>query len=316
MSVRVPPPQTADLPARTRPFWRMTGPGAVLVGLSIGAGEIVIWPLIAAEYGPSMLWAAALGVFLQLWVNIEIGRWAVATGESAFTGFSRMWIAFGPLFILMIVAQYLLPAWARSAGLAVKALLLGPDHPSPVSLWTAVTFIGVAVVLFGGRRVYASIERLIMLLVTFITLGLVFIAFRVGTVDILREMVAGVFNFGHIEPGFPVRSLFGALVFAGAGGASNLFYAYYLRDKQIGMGARVPVLTNPFRGRSEATDSTGFVFPPTPENLARFRDWHRFVKLDQTLYFWLLNTVTMFLFIFGALVVLHDQGPRPCSVPN
>lgn len=43
-----------------------------------------------------MIWAAVVGVFLQLWVNIEIGRWTVATGESAYTGFARLWHPFAP----------------------------------------------------------------------------------------------------------------------------------------------------------------------------------------------------------------------------
>lgn len=44
-------PKTADLPEMTLPFWKIAGPGAILVGLSIGAGEIVIWPRI--DLGPS-----------------------------------------------------------------------------------------------------------------------------------------------------------------------------------------------------------------------------------------------------------------------
>jgi hypothetical protein len=36
--------QPADLPEPPRSFWRLAGPGAVLVGLSIGAGEIIVWP--------------------------------------------------------------------------------------------------------------------------------------------------------------------------------------------------------------------------------------------------------------------------------
>ena len=79
------PLQTGDVPRREQAFWKLTGPGAVLVGLSIGAGEIVIWPRITAEFGASLVWAALLGVFLQLWVNFEIGRWAIATGESAYS---------------------------------------------------------------------------------------------------------------------------------------------------------------------------------------------------------------------------------------
>ncbi|MDP6485116.1 MAG: hypothetical protein QGH70_14910, partial [Nitrospinota bacterium] len=49
------------------------------------------------------------------------------------------------------------------------------------------------------------------------------------------------------------------LVFAGAGGTSNLFYAFYLRDKQIGMGSRIPVLVNPFRNRQESRAQTGYI---------------------------------------------------------
>jgi len=52
------PLQTAEMPARTRSFWQLAGPGAILVGLSIGAGEIIVWPRIAAQYGGSMVWAA------------------------------------------------------------------------------------------------------------------------------------------------------------------------------------------------------------------------------------------------------------------
>ena len=55
----------------------------------------------------------------------------------------------------------------------------------------------------------------------------------------------------------------------------------------------------------------GFRFPATAENIRRFRDWFRFVILDSTLFFWLANTFTMFLFMFGALVVLHPQGIVP-----
>lgn len=305
------PLATADLPARTKAFWRLTGPGAVLVGLSIGAGEIVIWPLITAQYGAAMAWAAVLGVFLQLWVNLEIGRWTIATGESTYTGFARLWAGFAPLFVFFNIAGYLLPAWARTSGLALKALLLGPDHPTPDWLWTALTFAGVALVLFGPRRVYRAVERTVAALVVIVVVGLIVIAVQVGTADTVLELGRGVANVGYIHPAIDVRDFFSALVFAGAGGTANLFYAFYLRDKGIGMGARLPLLVNPLRGRVEAAPQTGYGFEPDGENVRRFRDWFRFVVLDQTLYFWLLNSFTMLLFIFGALAVLHPLGLVP-----
>jgi hypothetical protein len=110
-----------------------------------------------------------------------------------------------------------------------------------------------------------------------------------------------------------VKDLFIALVFAGAGGTANLFYTFYLRDKHIGMGVHVPSLHNPLRGRAEKAPATGFRFEDTEENARRFKSWWRYVQTDQWLFFWLLNTVTILLFIFGALAVLHPKGIVPAG---
>lgn len=118
-------------------------------------------------------------------------------------------------------------------------------------------------------------------------------------------------NVGHIAEGMSVKDLFIAFVFAGAGGTANLFYTFYLRDKNIGMGARLPSLRNPLRGRDETVPSTGFLCEETEENRQRFTAWWRYIKQDQLIFFWALNTVTMLLFIFGALAVLHPKGNVP-----
>lgn len=313
MAEKLAPLQLAELPARQTPFWKMTGPGAVLVGLSIGGGELVVWPLITAEFGASMVWAAALGIFIQLWVNFEIGRWTIATGESLYTGYSRLWRGFAHCFIFFNVAGWILPAWARTSGSALKALVVGYEHNSPDWLWTAITFAGVALVIFGPKKVYTAVERTIGILVVTVIAGLLVIAFKVGTRESVSDMVSGLANVGYIHPDCSVKTFFIALVFAGAGGTANLFYAFYLRDKQIGMGGRIPVLVNPFRNRQESRAQTGYIFSDDETSLRRFRDWFRFVLVDQTLYFWLLNTFTILLFIFGALAVLHPQGIIPQS---
>ena len=293
----------------------MTGPGAVLVGLSIGAGEIVVWPRIAAQYGASMAWAAVLGVFLQMWVNFEIGRWTISTGESAYAGMARVWRGIGVAFIAFNFFGWFFPGWARVSGTALKALVMqDPKHPSPDWVWTAITFGLVALVLFGPKRIYGAVEKLVSALVILITVGLVVIGIKVGTWDSLAEMGRGIINFGHREAGFSIKELFIAIVFAGAGGTANLFYSFYLRDKRIGMGGRVPVLVNPFRKHEQAAATGGgYIFPETEENRRRFRDWFKYVMLDQAMYFWLLNTFTILLFIYGALVVLHPRGEVPAE---
>lgn len=300
-----------DMPERRLPFWKMAGPGAILVGLSIGAGEIIVWPRIVAEYGAGMIWAAGLGIFMQLWVNLEVARWTVATGETVYTGYARIWQGFAPIFIILTIMGWIAPGWGRASGLALKALLVGPEGWGSDTFWTIVTFAGVAAVLFGPKLVYKSMERTIELLVVIVTIGLISVALAVGSVETWQELGAGVVNIGYRDPNLSVKSLFIAIVFAGAGGTANLFLTFYLRDKQIGMGGRMPMMQNPLWGRSEAIPSTGFQFEETEENINRFQSWWRYIKQDQMLFFWFTNSVTILLFIFGALAVLHPRGIVP-----
>ena len=303
----------ADLPEKTSSFWKLAGPGAVLVGLSIGAGEIVIWPRIVAQYGASMVWAAVIGVFLQMWINFEVGRWTIATGETVFTGYSRVWQGFAPLFILLTLLSWLAPGWGRASGLALKALTVGPQGFGSDTFWTVITFAFVAVILFGPKLVYNSVEKTVELLVVVVTVGLIVVATVVSTADTWKELAAGVMNVGYRDPNMSIKALFIALVFAGAGGTANLFYSFYLRDKNIGMGAKIPELQNPLRRRAETIPTIGFIFADTEANTQRFRDWWSYVKKDQALFFWLLNTFTILLFIVGSLAVLHPQGIVPSS---
>ena len=308
--------KAADLPEAPSSFWKLAGPGAVLVGLSIGAGEIIVWPMTVAKYGAGMIWAAVLGVFLQMWVNFEIGRWTIATGETVYTGYARVWRGFAPLFILFNVLGWLAPGWAMASGSALKALLVGPEFGAGTfwgsnACWTSLTFAAAAALLFGPKMVYHSVEKTIEVLVAIVTVGLIIVAFAVGTADTWKELGRGAVNFGYRAEGVSSQDLFTWIVFAGAGGTANLFYTFYLRDKNLGMGARIPDMQNPLRGRSEAIPSTGFRFAETRENVQRFRAWLGHVRKDQVLFFWFLNTFTLLLFIFGALAILRPQGIVP-----
>ena len=44
------------------------------------------------------VWAALVGVVTQYFLNMEIERYTLATGETALTGFSRFWRHWGLVF--------------------------------------------------------------------------------------------------------------------------------------------------------------------------------------------------------------------------
>ena len=68
------------------PHWsKALGVGIVVMGLAIGTGELILWPHLITKYGPQLLWMALMGITFQYFINQEVARHALATGESFFT---------------------------------------------------------------------------------------------------------------------------------------------------------------------------------------------------------------------------------------
>ncbi|MFQ5477134.1 MAG: Nramp family divalent metal transporter [Candidatus Binatia bacterium] len=290
------------MPPKPPGFFKLAGPGVVMVGLAIGAGELIIWPITTARFGAVVTWAAVLGITLQLLINIEVGRYTLATGESAYTAFCRLSPTWAGVFLALNVAGWLLPGWARTCAGAVKALAVGPGGPGEPWAWTALTFACVGLVLLGPRNIYGWIEKIVVTLTVVMLAGLVTIVLAVGNLAASKDLLAGVLDFGFKPSGMPAYELFSAVVFAGAGGTANLLFSYYLRDKGWGMAGRLD-------DRMESEDAWQ---PQADEsNRLRWRAWFTHMVKDQTLFFWFTNLVTLLMFVFGALVVLRPAGIVP-----
>ena len=192
MPIPVPPLKEADLPERKLPIFKMMGPGVVMAGIAIGSGELIMWPWITSVVGADLLWAAALGLFMQLWINIEVGRWAVVTGESPFTGMVRVLKPIVYLWVALVVVGKFLPGWARETGVALRNLTMGVDNTSPQWIWTAIVFAAVALILFGPKVIYTAVERCIIVLIAVIVVGLIYLVWQIGTKEIFAEMWAGL----------------------------------------------------------------------------------------------------------------------------
>jgi hypothetical protein len=81
------------------------------------------------------------------------------------------------------------------------------------------------------------------------------------------------------DPGDATK-LLTAITFAGLGGFWTLFYSYWLREKGAGMAGHVGHITSPLTGRRQWIPTTGFLPEDTPENVAHWRRWKRFLKAD------------------------------------
>jgi len=295
----LPPPERKALPDPV-PLRRMLGPSIILAGLSIGSGELVLWPRLTAEFGFQLFWACWIGVTIQFFLNMEIERWSLATGESAVVGFVRLWRGFAPLFLLCATLPWIWPGWATGA-----ATLLSWEFGLPLRTTAVAGLVLCGLVLSLGPVVYRTVEGIQLVLVAVIFSSLVLLCLAVVRAEDVAALAAGALRVGHVPDGVELPMLLGALAFAGAGGSVNLAQSNYVLDKGYGMGRYVGRITSPFTGREETEGGVGVCFEPDAENLARWRVWWRRTNVEHFLSFYLLCVVSLALFCLLAAALLE-----------
>jgi hypothetical protein len=276
------------MPEEPRRYWRLIGPGIIAAGVGLASGEFILYPYIASQVGLVFVWAAMVGLATQYFLNMEIERYTLATGETALTGFSRYWRHWGLVFALLTYFANLWPGWATSSATLTTYIFGGEPR------WIAIgMLVVIGLILTLAPVVYVALERAQMLKVAAVLTLFVIAAF----------FAIGASAWGDVhqvvtQPRIPVTELgfallLGALAFAGGGGGQNLVQSNWIRDKRFGMGSYVPRLVSPITGQPEAAPSTGYVFEPTQDNLRRWRGWWKFANIEQLTTFVLITFVTI-----------------------
>ncbi len=299
-------PETRELPAPPR-WWKALGVGVVVMGLAIGTGELILWPHLVTKHGLDILWAALLGITFQYFINQEVARHAIATGESFFTSSSRLLKWFAPFWLLSAMLLYVWPGWAGAIGTTLRELTGFGSYLG----WAWGSLALVLALTFLGRVAYQVLERSLKVIVPAFFVLLVITSFLNLSAENLRGLLGGITRFGFFPAGIDMAVLLGAIVFAGAGGLLNLCVSLWYRDKRIGMGKYVGRILNPITGKVEAVSFTGYRFEPTPEHLARWKQWMRFIRIDQGAIFWFLGLVTLLLLSVNAYAALTPKELVP-----
>jgi hypothetical protein len=285
----LPAVETRDLPEPV-PFKKVVGASVIILATAIGSGEFVLWPYITSQVGLVFMWAAIVGFLVQFFINMEVERYTLATGETALTGFSRLWKPWGVLFIVFALCQNFWPGWATGAATTLTFALGGGD----VVTITVMALIAIGIALTASPVVYQTVEKLMGIMVVLI------MAFVVVAVVMATDGGAwGDFATSFTEPEIPVGGdltialLLGALAFAGAGGANNLVQSNYIRDKNMGMGERIPHIVSPVTGEEEAAAPFGYTFTVNEDNMRRWDGWWKVANKEQFITFFLIGVTSL-----------------------
>jgi VanZ family protein len=286
--------QQGDLPhppaSSVRNAVRVIGPGTILLGLSLGAGDWLLGPAVVVKHGPALLWISTLSVILQALLNTEMARYTLATGESIYTGFMRT--PPGPRFWARVYAclnlvQLGWPGWAAAGGSALAALFLGrtprgEDH-EVVLILGYFLFLASVVVALPDARTQRRVERAEWLMLGFILLVLFGVGLALVPTPVWTRVATGFVSpwRGRVAlDGVDWLLLAAFAAYSGAGGVINAALTQGLREKGFGMAGTIGLTPTAIGREVIPLPREGATFPITEPNLAKWREWWYYLRTD------------------------------------
>jgi hypothetical protein len=182
---------------------------------------------------------------VQFFINMEIERYTLATGETALGGFMRMWKPWGGILAAGAILATMWPGWATAAA-TITTFAIGGGDPNAIAI---AGLIAIGIALTASPVVYQTVEKLEFLKVGAVLVLLAVALFAAISATAYEDTTQIVTSFGTFPSEISIAILVGALAASGAGGANNLVQSNWIRDKGFGMGRYVARIVSPSPAR-------------------------------------------------------------------
>ncbi len=311
------PEPPRDLSARK--LFAILGPAVIALGGTIGGGEWLVGPSLFVKWGLALLWITTISALLQVFLNLEMTRYTLYTGEPITVGFMRLkpgkafW---GWLFTIVGFCERGLPGWILGTATAVVAFQLGKipgvADKGTVVIWGFILFVSCAVLVSLGRKIERTLEWANWIMMIVVLGGLFLLDLYIVPASVWWEGIKGFVTFGYIPKGVDVL-LLGALVgYSAYGGFGNNAITNWYRDKGYGMGGKIGYIPAAIGGKVVHVSAVGKVPMPTEKNLSSWKGWWKLLNIDQWGVFWFGAMIGMFLPGILYVAVL----PRGSDLPS
>jgi Mn2+/Fe2+ NRAMP family transporter len=292
------------------------GPGLVVAAAIVGTGELIATTGLGAKAGFTLLWLILLSCVVKVFVQVELGRYAITRGKTTLAAFDDMpgprlgasWVCWLWL-IMMLATQAQIGAMEGLVGQAAHMAFPGGSDAMARAigvvvpawgeffrtreeyLWAAITTVAASALLLSGG--YRRLERITTIMVAAVTL------FTVACVVVLQwtrfhfgwSDVAAGFTFAL--PAGAVGLAFSAFGITGVGATELVAYPYWCIEKGYARSVGA---------RPAAGDDAAWV--------RRALGWTRVMKLDAWVSMVVFTIATVAFYFLGA-AVLHPQGLAP-----
>ena len=279
-------------PATLLGKFKFLGPGFILSASIVGSGELIATTTLGARAGFIAFWIIILSCLVKVAVQLEFGKHAILTGETAMTAFNKLP---GPKFgksnwsvwaIFLLVSLKIVQLGGIVGGTAIVLNMIYSGFS--ITAWTLITAFVAAILIFRGY--YKIVEKSSLLMIVGFTIT------TIVAVSMLR-FTPYSFTWSDIWTGLEFRLprelvavAFGAFGITGVGADEILAYNYWCLEK--GYAA----YTGPRKD--------------TPEWKNRAQGWIRVMYLDAFVAMVIYTSVTAAFYLLGA-AVLHNRGAVP-----
>jgi Mn2+/Fe2+ NRAMP family transporter len=276
-----------DPPTNWRGILRQLGPGLIITASIVGSGELIMTTQTGARNGFFLLWFIILGCIVKVFVQIELGRYAVCSGETTLSALNRVpGPRFGPNWLVYLWLGMFVSTFFQLGGILGSLSQVFAAGGLRLSDGRIAVFISLSCALLLALGHYRWVERLSTGMVACFTLLTVLaLVMLAHTPYAIRgpDIVEGL-SFRLSADFAQAFATFGII---GVGASELIYYPYWCLEK--GYAARV--------GPYEPGDAW----------LRRARGWMRVMQIDALVSLVVYTTSTVAFYLLGASI-LHRQG--------
>jgi len=303
----IPPPP----PLSVRTLFQWAGPAVILGALSVGGFEAYHAGFMGGKLFVGIFWLYWVSCVCQLFLNQEIARYTIATGETILLGFTRLrppklWAWVAAVFCWIQVAW---PAWITGAAVGAAALTGWGTWQA----WSVVALAAVFLVFAASRYVYNTLEKIMFASFIVANLGLAFLTVFMTGAAAVAETTKGWLSVGVIPAGITL-GMIGPFLLQPAGGFWNFWHTYWVRERGMGMGQYVGRVTG-LVAKPEEIARSGYIFDASNSaEVEKFRGWLRLNNWSLAIFFVILGGV--FFTYFASLAGYSARTMYNMEVPS
>jgi len=270
---------------------RQLGPGLIISANVVGSGELIATTLLGANVGFVLLWFIIFSCFIKVFVQVELGRYAISEGVSSLDALNslpgpRLIVSWCVLLwtVMWVGTLFQLSGMLGTVSQVFDLLFRTDPARWTHALWAVLTAAVVATLLVIGR--YRLIERfsiVMVVLFSFTTIAAV-VALQGTAWRVTADHIGGGLAFG-----LPADTAiaFAAFGITGVGAAELIYYPIWCLEKGYARSV------GPRDG--------------SPEWIGRARAWLRVMRVDAWASMVVYTVVTIAFYVLGA-AVLHGSG--------